>query len=354
MAKIRIGIVGCGGMARSHASRFGEMLDRIEVTAVVDTQRERAEAVASLLGNAPVVETDYRKVMGYVDAVLIVLPHHLHHRATIDCLEAGKHVLVEKPMANSEQECIEMIQEAEKQNRILMVAYCMRFHPLVVKMKELIDNKAYGEVFQLSIWTEQLTCREEGHWSRSAKRLGGGQFFSHGCHYVDLMLWMLGKPVRGSHYGTNRGTPWMEKEGTSNVTIEFENGILGYHFGTWGARGTRLKYSFHAHCEQGMIEAAISEGRLIAHSRATEHVAGKPMVRQKEAVLLEVQHSKPTEAEMAHFIDCISTSAKPLTDAIGSLEGLQVIWKLYDAEEKNEIADLRGLGLGTYPTGADC
>ena len=80
------------------------------------------------------------------------------------------------------------------------------------------------------------------------------------------MLWMLGKPVRGSHYGTNRGTPWMEKEGTSNVTIEFENGILGYHFGTWGARGTRLKYSFHAHCEEGMIEAAISEGKLIAHS----------------------------------------------------------------------------------------
>ena len=346
MAKIRIGIVGCGGMARSHASRFGEVLDRIQVTAVVDIQKERAQVVADLLGNDPVVETDYRRVMRHVDAVLIVLPHHLHHRATIDCLNAGKHVLVEKPMANSEQECIEMIDTAEKQNRVLMVAYCMRFHPLVVKMKELIDGKVYGDIFQLSIWTEQLTRREEGHWSRSASQLGGGQFFSHGCHYVDLMLWMLGKPVRGSHYGTNRGTPWMEKEGTSNVTIEFENGILGYHFGTWGARGTRLKYSFHAHCEEGMIEAAISEGKLIAHSRATEHVTGKPTVRQKEEILLEVQNTKPTEVEMAHFIDCIETGAKPLTHAIGSLKGLQVIWKLYDAEEKNEIADLRHLGLG--------
>jgi predicted dehydrogenase len=142
----------------------------------------------------------------------------------------------------------------------------------------------------------------------------------------------------------------MEKEGTSNVTIEFENGILGYHFGTWGARGTRLKYSFHAHCEEGMIEAAISEGKLIAHTRATEHVAGKPTVRQKEEVLLEVQNTKPTEVEMAHFIDCIETGAKPLTHAIGSLEGLQVIWKLYDAEEKNEIADLRHLELGTDRT----
>jgi predicted dehydrogenase len=348
MAKTRIGIIGCGGMARSHASRFSEVLDRIEVTAVVDIQRERAEAVAELLGNAPVVETDYRKVMEHIDAALVVLPHHLHHRATVDCLRAGKHVMVEKPMANSEQECIEMIETAETHNRVLMVAYCMRFHPLVVKMKELIDSKAYGDVFQLSIWTEQLTQREDGHWSRNAKTLGGGQFFSHGCHYVDLMLWMLGKPVRGSHYGTNRGTPWMEKEGTSNVTIEFENGILGYHFGTWGARGTRLKYSFHAHCDGGTLEAAISEGKLIAHSRATEHIAGKPTVRQKEEVLLEVQNSKPTEVEMAHFIDCIETGATPLTDGIGSLEGLQVIWKLYDAEEQNKIADLGELGLGTY------
>ena len=88
-------------MARSHASRFGEVLDRIEVTAVVDIQKERAQAVADLLGNDPVVETDYRKVMEHVDAVLVVLPHHLHHRATVDCLKAGKHVLVEKPMANS-------------------------------------------------------------------------------------------------------------------------------------------------------------------------------------------------------------------------------------------------------------
>ena len=348
MKKTKLGIVGCGGMARSHASRFNEVLDRVEVAAVVDIQRERAQAVADLLANDPLVETDYRQVLDRVEAVLVVLPHHLHHPFTMACLQAGKHVLVEKPMANTEAQCIEMIEAAQKRNLVLMVAYCMRFHPLVVRMKELIDSKAYGDLFQLSIWTEQLTRYAPGHWALSVEQLGGGQFFSHGCHYVDLMLWMAGRPVRGNHYGTNRGTPWMEKEGTSNVTIEFEGGILGYHFGTWGARGTRLKYSFHAHCEDGMIEAALSEGKLIAHTRATEHVVGKPTVKQVEEVLLEVENSKPTETEMAHFLDCIETGAKPLTDPVGSLEGLQVIWKLYEAEERNEIAALQGLGLGTY------
>jgi predicted dehydrogenase len=346
--KTRIGVIGCGGMARSHASRFEAVLDRIEVTAVVDIERDRAQALADLLAGDLRVETDYRNIYDCVDAVLVVVPHHLHHRVTLDCLGAGKHVLVEKPLALNEADCIDMIEAAKRHDRVLMVAYCMRFHPLVVRMKQLLDAKTYGDVFQLSIWTEQLTHRDEGHWSSSAQTLGGGQFFSHGCHYVDLMLWMLGRPVRGSHYGTNRCTPWMEREGTSNVTIEFEDGILGYHFGTWGARGTRMGYSFQAHCENGMLEIALGEGKLIAHTRAEEHVSGKPGSRQREEVLMEVSNAKHTELEMDHFIDCIETGQKPLTDPIGSLEGLQVIWKLYEAEEMNAVADLRGLGLDTY------
>jgi predicted dehydrogenase len=248
-------------------------------------------------------------------------------------------------MANCEQECREMIRTARDRDRVLMVAYCMRFHPLVLKMKELIDSKEYGEVFQMSIWTEQYTRYAPDHWASSAKTLGGGQLFSHGCHYIDLLLWFLGKPVSGTHFGTNTGTPWMEREGTSNVVIEFEGGVMGYHMGTWGARGTRLRYSFHAHCTGGMIEAAITEGKLIVHSRADKHDPSKIKAQQTEEVILDVKHAKPTEVEMSHFIDCIHTGKKPLTDPVGSLEGLQVIWKLYEAEEQRKLADLRGMGL---------
>lgn len=347
MSKTRVGIIGCGGMARSHASRFSMILDQVEITATVDVVRERAQAVADLLPGEVTVSEDYREILDKVDAVLLVLPHHLHHPVTLECLAAGKHVLVEKPMANSEQECLEMIEAAKRADRVLMVAYCMRFHPLVVKMKELIDAKTYGDVFQLSIWTEQLTRYPEDHWASSAKTLGGGQLFSHGCHYIDLLLWMLGKPVWGTHFGTNTGTPWMEREGTSNVTIEFEGGVMGYHMGTWGARGSRLKYSFHAHCTEGMIEADISHGRLIAHSKSVIHDPANHDAAQAEEVLLEIPHAKPTEVEMAHFIECIRTGKKPLTDPVSSLEGLQVIWKLYEAEEKKTLADLRGMGLGT-------
>ena len=240
-----------------------------------------------------------------------------------------------------------MIETAKRNDRVLMVAYCMRYHPLVLKFKEAIDSGDYGKVFQLSIWTEQHTQRDTDNWICKADTLGGGQFFSHGCHYVDLMLWMLGKPVRGVHLGSNMCTEWMEKEGTSNVTVEFESGAMGYHFGTWGARGTRLGYSFHAHCEKGMIELNLAKGQVLYLGDVEKHVPGDHDPGQKELVLLEAKHAKPTEVEMAEFIDCIETGKKPLTDPVSSLEGLKVIWKLYDAEEAGTMADLKGLGLGT-------
>lgn len=343
--KLRIGIVGCGGMAKAHAGRFEKILDQVQVTTTVDVDRERAQAVADHLGGDVKVLTDYREALDHVDAMLLVLPHHLHHEATIECLNAGKHVLLEKPMANTEAQCLEMIAAAERNDRVLMIAYCMRFHPLVTRFQELLEKKTYGEVFQVSIWTEQLTRRDPGNWMCRADQVGGGQLFSHGCHYIDIMLSILGRPTWGSHIGTNLGTPWMEREGTSNVSIAFENGALGYHFGTWGARGTRLRYSFHAHCEAGMLEADISDGKLIFHGGADKHVPGQAKASQKETLLFEAKHAKPTEEEMSHFVDCVRNGTKPLTDPASSLEGLRVIWKLYEAEDNHQLADLRDVGV---------
>jgi predicted dehydrogenase len=274
-----------------------------------------------------------------VDAVLIALPHHLHHSVGLQCLQAGKHVLMEKPLANSEAECLELIQAAHEQGVLLMVAYCMRYHPVVARIKQLLDEKTYGEVFHVAIWTEQLTKRPPGHWTRESQKLGGGQFFSHGCHYVDLLLWMLGEPVSGTHTGTTLGTEWMDGEGTSDVSIKFESGAIGYHMGTWGARGTQLKNSMHFQCTEGMLEMTPGRNKLVLHRGAREEEKGG------SEVLMEVAGSKHLENEMEHFLDCIETGNTPLTDARSALQSLRVIWKLYQAEKNGVVADLRGFGL---------
>ncbi|MBO5924299.1 MAG: Gfo/Idh/MocA family oxidoreductase [Lentisphaeria bacterium] len=338
--KHKLILIGCGGMAKNHVSRFENLEDRLEVVAVVDIDTAKAQAVSDLLPNHPPVFADYHEALPLGDLVLQCLPHHLHAECTIACLDAGKHVLAEKPLANSKAECLAMVEAAKRNNRVLMTAYCMRFHPILREMRRLIKEKVYGECFQLSIWTEQLTIREDAAWLHDRKLLGGGQLFSHGCHYIDLMLWMMGKPVRGTHSGTNFCTPWMDREGTSNVCLEFENGALGYHFGTWGAKGTRMGYSFQAHCEKGLIDFKLQENKLLLRGNISEHVPGTPE-DCKEYVLLDMgpRTGKHTVEEMRHFLDCVETGKTPETSPEESIAGLEVIWELYQAEDEHRLAD---------------
>ncbi len=331
MKPTKLALIGCGGMGQSHLRRFHILASRLHLRAAVDIDLEAAQRVASYFPTA-LASQDYESVLDKVDAVLIALPHHLHFEVALACIQAGKHVLLEKPMANSEAECTQLISAAQQQGVVLMVAYCMRFHPLVTHLKQALDERLAGDLFQLSIWTEQHTERPADSWMCRVETLGGGQLFSHGCHYIDLLLWFLGSPVRGVHMGTNRGTPWMEREGTSNVCIEFPEGRLGYHYGTWGARGSRLRYAMHAHCDEGMLEADITGKQLLLHKGS------------ESQVLLQLADSgKHTENEMSHFLDCIETGATPLTDGCTAVRSLRTIWRLYAAEAQREWADLRAV-----------
>lgn len=344
MNPIRMGLIGCGGMGGGHVLGAASLSGRLKVTAVCDIEQERADRAAQSMGAASAV-TDYRELLDDVDAVLIALPHHLHYVVGLACLEAGKHVLMEKPMCNTEEQCIGLIEAAERNGKVLMTAYPVRFWPIVRKMKELIDNRTYGEPFHMSIYTEQFTRFPAGHWTESADKLGGGQLFSHGCHYIDLLLWFLGRPVKGFHLGTRLGTPWMEREGTSDLAIEFESGAVGYHFGTWGARGTRIGYAIHIHCTEGMLEFNRAEGKLYLHSHIVEERANLDTASRTRVLMEDNAPGKKTQYELEHFLDCIDAGQQPDTDGYDSLQGLRVIWKLYEAERAGTIADLRGLGL---------
>jgi len=331
---IRLALVGCGNISHTHAASFEKNAGRMKVVATVDVDAERARQAAQVVG-AQRAATDFREVLNDVDAVLLATPHHLHHPMGLECIAAGKHVLMEKPLANSEQECLDLIAASERQGTVLMVAYCMRYHPLVLRLKDAIDEKLYGDTFHMSLWTEQLTRhKDDNSWMHRAATLGGGQLFSHGCHYIDLLLWYLGNPLEGTHTGTNFGTPWMEWEGTSDVSMKFESGAVGYHGGTWGARGTRLRYTFHAHGTEGFMEADFRQGTLIG-------IQGK----DEKLLFTTDGESKNVENEMTHFLDCIESNSKPITDARSSLQGLRVIWKMYEAERNRVVADLTGLGL---------
>ena len=342
MEKIRFGLIGCGGMMKSHASIINLLEDQLEITAVCDILLDRAQAVAEVLKD-PYVTTDYTTMLPYVDAVLVVLPHDLHYECGMFFAQHGKHVLMEKPLCNTEEECLSLIETCEENKVVLMCAYPVRYWPGILKLKELVDSGEFGKVIMMSVWTAQLTVAKG--WSATA-RLGGGQFFSHGCHYVDLLLWFLGKPVKGMHFGTKVGTPWMMREGTSAAVIQFESGALGYHGATWGARGTRLGYDFQIQTEKGLLEYEKKSGEVRLYNKNAEHRPGDDENAEYTVLFRDpAAKTKQTQHEILHFVDCIRTGKKPMTDAYSALQGLRIIWKMYDAEKHDIVADLRGLGL---------
>ena len=346
MDKIRLGLVGCGNMMKVHAKAVNACTEALEITAVCDVIRERAEEVAEVLGN-PFVCTDYRELVDQVDAVLIALPHDLHYECGMFFAEHKKHIMMEKPLCNSEEECLRLIDYCDEMGVVLMCAYPVRYWPGIVKLKELVDSGEFGKAFMMSVWTEQHTQRTKDHWINTA-RLGGGQFFSHGCHYVDLLLWFFGQPVSGSHTGTNYGTEWMLREGSSAMTMKFANGAIAYHGATWGARGTRLDYDFQVHTEKGLLDYDHHAGTITFFSKEAPHNPGEASKNVKEVIWNQGTGTKVTNNEIDHFVDCVLHGKTPMTSGRTALESLRVIWKMYDAEKRGTIADLRDINPASY------
>lgn len=352
MEKLRIGLIGCGKMMARHVRAVKYVKGAVMVS-LCDTIRENAEAVSEVLENEPTIYTDWRDMVDEVDAVMIALPHDLHFECGMFFAERGKHILMEKPLCNTEEECIKLIETCKEHNVKLMCAYPVRYWKGIQKLKELCDSGEYGSIIQMSVWTEQLTGinssfedRDNRGWMLTS-RLGGGQLFSHGCHYIDLLLWFLGEPLYGTHVGTNVGTPWMLREGTSAVTIKFKNGAIGYHGATWGARGTRLAYDFQIHTEKGLLDYDHRAGEIRFYNGIAVHEPGEEYSPQRSAVIWKSDDElgKQTQHEINHFTDCVLNDKTPLTDGESALQGLRVIWALYNAEKNMTVADLRGLGL---------
>jgi predicted dehydrogenase len=263
-----------------------------------------------------------------------------------------KHFLMEKPLCNTEEECRSLIDTCKENGVVLMCAYPVPHYPAVRKIKELIDSGEYGKVMQVSVWTEQLTKLpdDDMQWGSTA-RLGGGQFFSHGCHYVDLLLRLLGKPVAAAHFGTRNGTPWLLKEGTSAVIMKFENGALAYHGATWGAKGTRLGWCLQVQTEKGMLEYTKRDGaRIKLYNNLAAHIPGANKETSRYEIIWDGEQShgnlKYTYLEIDHFADCVFSGKTPITDGETSLKSHGLIWELYNAEKNGYIADVSKYDIG--------
>lgn len=193
--RIRMGIIGCGA-GRFHAQHYASMAD-VELVALAGLDQDRCYEIAAQ-HNIPKVYCDYKELLAQpdIDGVSIAVPNHLHAPMTIAALEAGKHVLVEKPLATSVAEGEAMAEVAARTGRVLMVVFNYRFRSDSQTLKRHVEAGNLGDIYFVRAgWLRHqgIPGGAEG-WFTDEARSGGGCLIDLGVHMLDLALWFMGNP----------------------------------------------------------------------------------------------------------------------------------------------------------------
>ena len=236
MSKLRYGIIGCGDIAEAEIKGM-EGSGNSELKCVVDVNPEYAKR----LGEKYKVDfTSDLKVMlarKDIDAVVVCVPHFLHKAMGLEVIKAGKHLVMEKPLATNKKDAFELMDAAKKAGVQISVAYVLRYQPGVDKAKELVASGAIGKVINISIqnmgykpesyWTQGWQKVVKTDWRTSKEKSGGGVLIMNVSHIIDLMYHITGLKAKSvyAEYGTFATK--VEVEDMIVANLRYDNDALG-------------------------------------------------------------------------------------------------------------------------------
>ncbi len=189
---LRFGLIGCGEIGQLRAAALTRA-SSLQLVAVNDLERERAEAVTSRYGGTPV--RDWRDLLARedVDAVIVSTPPSLHSMMCVAALTSGKHVLCEKPLARTPEECRTILEAAEQGGRFLATGFNYRFYPSIRKARSLLDAGVIGQLDHIRSYSGYSATDHNHPWLHDAEMMGGGALRDNGIHLIDLTRYFLGE-----------------------------------------------------------------------------------------------------------------------------------------------------------------
>ena len=219
---IRIGIVGTGRVAQAHLEAIRDSNAGVELAAVCDVDGDKAQTAADAYGARRIYQ-DYRKLAedSAVDAVIVCLPNHLHHTAVLDLAEAGKHILVEKPMSMNLREADQMIRAAQRNHVTLMVGQSRRFSRALGLVRERLHE--IGAVFRIDISFLVLFPAPQTEWWSDSRKAGPLVIPLQGSHSIDTVVWLLDKVPSTVHAHTTLHNPRFGSADEANLILGFES-----------------------------------------------------------------------------------------------------------------------------------
>ena len=266
---LRVGIIGLGGISRSHGDAI-ETLPNVEIVAAADLLEaprqvfcDRYEVPRAYPNHTELLKDDE------VDAVAVTLGHQLHHRLTVDALNAGRHVLVEKPMALSLEQCDEMIEAARRNGVKLMVGLTQHFLGPNMKAKEILDSGELGPLIT-------VVCYSVKNWGYANRRPqyrsrfhGGGYWMTNGVHMVDRLTWLVGSQAARVKARIGTKSHYQAGDDYGVAFVDYKNGVPGIAIAI-GYRDGAPNYQSEIICARGGIRISGSGDRFVAVGRGNE------------------------------------------------------------------------------------
>ena len=326
--RLRHAIVGAGANV-FNMHRPALALPTIELVGVVDLSREAAERRAEELG-CPAF-TDHRAMLERLepDVVVVTTPHPFHARIAIDALEAGAHVLCEKPMAVHVGDADAMIDAAERAGRLLAINLQFRHRPEVRAAKRLIDEGRLGELQRIDVlatWTRAGVYYTVAPWRGTWKGEGGGVLMNQAPHNLDVLAHLMGMPARLVAWTRTR-LHQIEAEDTAHAMLEWPNGALGsLHISTAEAdksdRVEILGTAGRLVLKQGTLTAEAFEPDLREHIRASQQPFSAPRC---SPLAVELPASSGDHAAVYRdFHAAILNGTPPLADGVQGRMSLEL------------------------------
>jgi predicted dehydrogenase len=333
MEKIRMGVAGIGGMGSNHAQTIAG-LENCQLEAVCDSSPKTLDKFSAPGADKVSKFTDYKKFLkeAKIDAVLIATPHYYHPDMAAEAMRAGKHVLVEKPVAVHKKAAEELLAVAAQFPKLVKCAmFNQRAIPAHKKIKSLINSGELGDIYRISWivtdWFRTQAYYNSGSWRATWAGEGGGVLLNQCPHQLDLMQWFFGMPEKVSAVVRLGRYHDIEVEDDVNATLEYPGGAVGNFISSTGeAPGTnRLEISADRGrlvFERGKLEFIRTETSVAEFRRHAKTAFGLPELWNAD---IPAATSNPSQHRdiIKNFADAILSGEKliaPLEDGIRGLE----------------------------------
>jgi 2-desacetyl-2-hydroxyethyl bacteriochlorophyllide A dehydrogenase len=276
---LRVGLLGCGDIGVQNAAAI-EVAPNVTLAACYDPVVALAEDVARAYGAEVAATSEALLANDRVDAILLSLPHHLHGPLGEEAAAAGKHVVVEKPLANSLEVAVKLVRAAEREGVVLSVCFPHRYQPETVVARRLIEAGALGELAGVllnffmdkpsSYWVGGFSGRAHSEWRSSRAQAGGGVLIMNLSHYLDLVRYLTGVEAEVVTGRTQAGDATAEVEDACSVSVTYANGAVGSLLGAAAVRGSEPRSELRLWGTEGHI--ALEPDPLVYTLRALDRL----------------------------------------------------------------------------------